>query len=468
MKNAHLFASVRGHDTPRRSHFGRTRQNLRRAGAKWSYSRGNVILLLGLLKAACVLPDQNGGSRSTATPLKVIVHPQQEWLLSASPGVRVLDLEPVKHQQQLGQMHRAVLTFDSTRSVGDLEGSAGTVLGSIVSASFLSTGMIALVDQEYGTVRLFDRDLYPKGRLGSFGDGPGEFVRPVGVAEDSEGRLLVLNRTTGALRVELFSRLNGSYEFAQRLPLRLYPGNGGSGICSAEGRTFVTGVIAGDEAFSGQKTVGALRSPFLVHEIDSEGHILRSFSAPYTGSWEREPSIQGSDPQSGRLYERATSLDVMLHFASAQITCSSHGTARIGVAYAELGEVHFHDMNGDLLWIARIKGFNKSDLWQTIYAAGASVGGDPRRTLPLLTDKITEVSLIGPSLMAVQITRTETRRDRSRKVEFYTYLLDVDNGVMIGSFTANHKVIGGADRYALLYREALHPQIVTVWMGGMP
>ncbi|TVP74265.1 MAG: hypothetical protein EA352_11035 [Gemmatimonadales bacterium] len=416
---------------------------------------------LCLFAVACT--DGDGPDRGPAGAETVIVHPVEERLLSSSPDVQVIDirstpgsgsaagLEPLQH-------------FDDAGAVGVAEGDPDLTLGTIEGATFLSDGRLALVDRDFGLVRLLGGST--PDRLGGFGEGPGEFSRPTGVAEDNSGGLLVLDRAGGALRIERFAPEGSGFAFDRRRAVPLFPGDGGSSICITGGRTYVSGVqLEEEDSAVGAPLEGLLGSRSMVHELDDDGGFLRSFGAPY-GPPE---GLVGAQAQADNGVDAsAMELDLMLYFGTAQMACDGGQGGQIWVAFSELGELHLHTTDGELVWIARLSDFKLSALHQTITEFGTSVGGDPNRGFPVVRDRISDVALVADEVVALQVTRTRTHLNRTREFSYRTYLLDANSGQLLGAFTADHRIVGGEGGRVLLYREAPHPQVfVTTAVEGM-
>jgi hypothetical protein len=434
---------------------------------------GAAIALLAVIGTGCVggdrpqqadaSPDASPDPSAAASP-GVVVHPQQHRLLSSAPGVRVIDVPSggaVAGSQLVASVQR-LSRFDGAAAVGVADGDPELTLGTITAAAFLADGTVALADRDFAVVRLLRGAA--AARLGRPGEGPGELISPIAVAEDARGRLLVLNRTGGPLRVERFRRGPGGFEFDTRLPLRLYPGDAGSALCAAAGRTWATGVLLADEARSaGQPLEGILASRALVHELDDEGSIVHSFSVPYGPR--RRPGAAAPqaapDDAAGSM-----ELDVLLQLGSARMTCDALHGGRLWVGFSGLGEVHLHTAAGELQWIARLRDFERSTLHETTSERGTSLGGDPAQTFPVVRDRISDVSLLASDVLAVQVTRTRTQRDRQRDFSYRTYLLDAGSGAVLGSFEADHRIMVGSGGRAVLYREAPHPQVLVTSPAG--
>jgi hypothetical protein len=430
-------------------------------------SSRQASLLIATLALASGCGGASAGDEATGyvhpqfgAPLHVIVHPQRERLLSSSRGAPVVPVRSTPPDRSVQPLLQALGGFDASRALGAADGAPERTLGRIVAGGFLSDGRLALVDRDHASLRLVDRQLEPVGMIGGAGDGPGELRRPVDLAEDGAGRLLVLNVAGGQARLERFRRDGDGFAFDRRLPLRLLAA---SSICVLGHRVFINGVSIrpdSDAATGDGEPLPA--SPAFVHEIDGDGRIVRSFSAPYPAPFERRRELAGRPLDDATHASLAMDLDVLMHFANARMACDAGEGGRVWIAYTELGEVHLHGADGELRWIARIDDFDALALHQSTYAHGPAVGGDPTRGLPMTTDRVSDVTLLADDVLAVQVARTTMQPDRSRTTTWRTWLLGARTGRALGSFDADHRVLASRAGQALLYREALHPQVVVV------
>jgi hypothetical protein len=100
----------------------------------------------------------------------------------------------------------------------------------------------------------------------------------------------------------------------------------------------------------------------------------------------------------------------------------------------------------------RIEGFRPIARIQN--AAAGSVSSDPAQGNRF--DHITDVAAPANDVLAVHVRSSGS--DPSRR----TLLLDAVTGAPLGGFTADHRVVRGWGGTAVLYREALHPEIAVV------
>ncbi len=176
-------------------------------------------------------------------------------------------------------------------------------------------------------------------------------------------------------------------------------------------------------------------SPEFIHELDSEGELVRSFSVPYRF---------GND------------VDVGLLFSEGRIECSEANGGRIWAAYSALGEIHALSPRGELQWIARLDDVSYPDV---IQVPGASIGSDPTQTD--LVETIIGINLIDPSVLVVQVQSTVrvSVDPPVRERAFRTYLLDPWTGGFLAGFEADYSVLGGGYGKAVLYREDPYPAV---------
>jgi sugar lactone lactonase YvrE len=89
------------------------------------------------------------------------------------------------------------------RSFGKLGGMlGGSMFGRLQGILGDGQGRLYLADAFHGEIRVFDTQGTAISTIGSFGDGPGELSRPVGLAIDRNNRLLVVS--SGNTRVDFF------------------------------------------------------------------------------------------------------------------------------------------------------------------------------------------------------------------------------------------------------------------------
>jgi hypothetical protein len=353
-----------------------------------------------------------------------ILHPEAASLQSNTTSGRVLRVESPGRFDLPAHLSR-LATFDDQSAFGKLDGSPAEVFGRIIDAAVLPDSHIALLDANYGTVRIVSADGRSLGAVGSFGNGPGQFVEPKSLSLTAAGGLLVLDH--GGMRIEVFPEpLQSKQSIRINAPVA-YP----YGACSIDDRLFVTGLRITTQP------ARQLTGTDMVHEVDSGGTILRSFSQPYA---------RMSDPLVASTY------------SPTQMACDATAGGSLWVAYALLGEVHAFGPDGELRWIAVLTDVRIPRHLQLSGRIGVYPGqGDT-------IEHINRVRLLSADALAVQVHSRTLQSDNPRRweVSYRTYLLDPRNGAVLGSFAGDHQVIGGGGGRAILYREHPYPQIAVV------
>ena len=360
-----------------------------------------------------------------------IVHPVKDSLLSSIANVPVffLSIDDRPNPKATGLI-AALADFGKDSVFGQFDGPVDSVLGELIDATVLSNGEIAVLDRNYGLVRLFSPAMKPRTVLGGFGEGPGEVEDPVAIFEHPRGWITVVD--ADGVRLERFSleRPEGNTE---RSPLPVYWAYDGCGIGD---RSFVVGT---NVAFDFEQRTANLLSPGVVHELDLAGELVNSFAIPYSNMREYEVSSA---------------------YGMAYLECEdTQQGGRIWVAYSILGEVHSMDTSGELHWIARLSDLRYPNLIQTPTAMGM----DPEQTE--LIEFITNISLLSDSVLAIHVTSVRRFSRTERDTSVRTYLLEKETGQFLGGFRGSHQVLGGGQGQAVLYEASPHPQISLVEIG---
>lgn len=320
------------------------------------------------------------------------------------------------------------LSVDFEGAVGQLEGSDDEVLGKLVDGAVTADGKVAILDASYGVVRLFTRDLKPRGRLGGFGGGAGEVADPLGLFRAGPGWVGVVDGA--GRRIEYFPLAPSSS--SARPGIRI----GVSRVfdtCQISDRLFALGLVLADT-----QGLNELTNVALVHELNATGAVKSSFSEPY-------PPIR--HPLVADIY------------AIGRLACDHVGGGRIYAAYSMLGEVHAMSSDGDLVWIAQLSDFQQP---RQRHVAGRSIGVDPEQDI-LRIDYIEHLALLSPQVLALTVRSRvrESLRSSSWNVVHVTYLIDAVSGELVEHLQGDVMVIGGGNGHAILYREVPHPQVVV-------
>lgn len=411
-----------------------------------------------ILLASC---DRSGSAGALGAPDAEIVHPIREALRSSDPTLPVSDVSFLADDAGgAGSVSEALSAFDAAGAVGMAQGPDEVTFGSLRGGTILSDGRIAVVDRDYGVVRLFTASLEPRGVIGGFGDGPGEFVAPVALLEEASGTLVVVNHVGSRIRLERFRRGEDGYGFHERTLLPLLSDDSGH-ACTAEGRVFVTGLRTSTLEGPEGRELAMLRSAEAVHEVDGQGRHIRSLAPAYTAPFDRGTDVRDRTDEDAVVYALAADVEVAMTYSRARLACGDSGEEKwIWVAYSNLGEVHGLTLDGELRWVVRLPDMRFLQQVQRIYSFGTSVGSHPDQGG--VVEYIGDIFLISSDLLAVQIVSMSASRDTSDEPPFRTVLLDPVSGELRGGFRAKHRVLAGGHGTAVLYREELHPELAVV------
>ena len=390
-------------------------------------------------------------------PEEEIIHPIESELLSSSGEVPVrtvtLQAAPVDPPPDV----RSIRSFEDHSRWGSLSEPVEEVMGRLVDGTVLSDGRIVVVDRNYGVVRLFDRALTSSQVLGSSGDGPGEFVNPIGVTEDAEGGLVVANHLGSVVRLERFVTDADSFAFARRLQLPLVSDDGAR-ACGVADRMLVSGLVTLEDKGSHDINFPFLQTLSFVHTVDEGGVIVESLLPPYRGLIAREDAESRAQLGESQVYRIASDVEIALYFSTARLACSDiDGRPRAWVGYSVLGEVHATHLDGSVEWIARLEDLETLVLSQQVHEFGTSVGAGPDSSGP--PDLIESVVHVPPSLLAVSVRLGEPETNGS---SYRNYLIDSETGELRDAFESPHMILAAGDGLVVLYREDPFPEIAAV------
>ena len=382
-----------------------------------------------------------------------VVHPLPELLLSYQSHITVSQLNSLGSPPTTGNVDRLAL-FDTANAMGTLglwDSPDDSLFGHLTDALIDARGNVLLLDAHYGHVRVFSPQLKPIQILGSLGDGPGEFVGPETLLWMSRNELGVFDPK--ATRIETFRRMETRYEHSGSVRLVSLPVT--YDACGAMGRLFAQGVrlsVGGQDLSRtrlrqvGRDQVDVVMSGFL-HEFDRSGMIRGSYSVPYQGM------------------EDLTLANYYTEYGG--VACDE---GRVWVAYGALGEIHALTDNGDLLWIARIQDLEAPGHIFRYGTDGRPTRGSGALNVDMLAGNysvewIDRITLLSRDLLAVDVL-VRTIGDPSDNYPaahgHRTYLLDAVDGSQVGSFSADHWILGGGRGKAILYRETPFPQVDLV------
>lgn len=366
------------------------------------------------------------GSSTRSGPELERRHPIADSLLSNTATVPVHGTTTADTAG--GERIRADLAMmPESAAVGMLEGDTALVLGEIKDALIMpGESLVALLDTNYGKVRLFSLGGLPLASFGEFGRGPGQFTSPVRM-EFLDDEISVLD---AAMKIERYRELDSTWQGfdTQSIPFVAQD------FCRLDDRIAVLGLQN-----SGGDRPAATTNPQTLHLLASDGRTIPiSFSGPYAYSgtmalWYLTQGHLACDPRRGLIW----------------------------VAYSILHEVHAFDADGHLRWITRLSDAVYPALIET---AGTRVGEDLASADRV--DVVSNVSLITSSLLAVQLeSRTVADIQSSeRNISLRTYFIDALSGLSLGVVDGDSRVIGGGNGRVVLYREEPFPQMAVVDM----
>lgn len=358
------------------------------------------------------------------------LHPDQTALLSSRSPVPLVEVSMSDGAAGSSGMATMLLKFDDEAAVGELDGAPEIVFGSLIDGAVLATGDVVLLDTDYGALRVFSDSLEPRSIVGTFGDGPGEFLDPTAVFAMGDAVVGVVDRA--GRRIERFSFESSGAGPSGRVPLGV---QNSYDACYRGGRLIATGLLPTALAHT------ARDSPELVHEVDlAGGELVRSYSSPYDHL---------SDPL------------VVDIFGIGLVDCEDEPDGGIWVAYPFLGEVHAFDGEAGLRWITRLTDMKLRRYVRTEHSIGIHLGD------ATTVERIVSSSLIAPSVLAVQVeSRTRGQGETSGwETSHRVYLLNTETGGLVDAFEIKHRILAAGQGRVVLYRDRPFPRISLVRLG---
>ncbi|MDX2122640.1 MAG: hypothetical protein SF070_16475 [Gemmatimonadota bacterium] len=253
------------------------------------------LLVLALSATALPAAAQTGGQHPDLRYLQAPAVPTNTIALSAPP------------QRAPFRLLAPVARYGAEDDPADL------ILGDILAVVPTPTG-IAVLDDKYFRLRLFDADLRPRQQLGRSGQGPGEFSRRLlSMARDSAGNLYVADLQG----VKLFAPGAEGYQYVRMLKREI----GSRALC-----------ILGSALVVNKSSVGGTE---LLEVYDLEGRRLRSFGTMY----------QSPNPGLNTQYN------------DGLLVCDPRSGLILFAAESGFGEVRAYRVDGTPVWRTTIAGF---------------------------------------------------------------------------------------------------------------
>lgn len=199
-------------------------------------------------------------------------------------------------------------------SVGVLDGSPEYVFGNIQGVALLSGETVAVLDNQYNNVRLFDGEGVTRGGFGTRGGGPGEFLAPIAIEALSSGNLVTLDSWQRRLTQFAFNGQTWSVVNEYAVPFDA------TNLCAFNDSLFVMG----------------LYKERIVHVYTVDGTLHRSFGEPV-------------GPEHAMLRSRLT---------TGQILC--HRPHNLVVVVPKLfNQITAYNANGSVLWTTALRDFEQ-------------------------------------------------------------------------------------------------------------
>jgi len=408
-----------------------------------------VVPILLILATACGAGSDSGEEYEA-------IHPNEQDRLSAATDVPVVHVSFSPGTADLPPELAPLATFDESAAIGLPEALDGEtsdpVFGTLIDAEVGEDGSIALLDADRSIVRILDPALEPFRVLGGEGAGPGGLSGARKVFWRGPDELAVY----GSGRIDAFRIEDGASRSLGRTPIPSVDFQ--SDACALEDRLYVLGLRfeedqgedpgSADSAESPDPDVSGVH-PELIHELGAAGQAVRSFSVPY----------RAAIPVPGH-QRRLLSI-----IATGALECAP---GYVWAGYSVLGEIHAHRDDGELAWVARIDDFDRPGFLFEWDASGRATGIDFEPgafDAGHYEESLDRISLLSTDVLAVQVTRTERGTDQEGYPEtqtYRTYLLDPRDGRLLGGFGGDHRILGGRNGIAILYREVPFPQIAVV------
>ena len=165
--------------------------------------------------------------------------------------------------QHIGLDFLSTLDIADTLYIGVNEGADHEMFSDVRDIEFDSDGRLFILDEQTGTVRIFNPDGSYVGSIGQLGMGPGELKHPESVAIlDSGATVIVMTRSS---RIHVFIRDDTDiYSYHHSFSTQ---GHGGGSGCAMNGHIYLLGYNPDVDG--------------IVHKFTLDGQWQTAFGAPY-------------------------------------------------------------------------------------------------------------------------------------------------------------------------------------------
>ena len=213
------------------------------------------------------------------------------------------------------------LRVDTVATVGAPEGQPWEAFGGIWEVAAAPDGRFAVLDIEAGAVHVYDATGAHLGSVAEAGLEPGQLRRATGLAWNPNGELLVWD--PGGSWVSSFTVSPDGVSFSDRQPAYAF---GETGFCALDDRIYLSYLLEDQ----------------VVHEINAEGVVARSFS--------QAPAVAGIETIAEDL--RALAREEL---TPSRLLCLADRI--LEVSYFQ-SRIQLHDSEGSLVWSREVDEFS--------------------------------------------------------------------------------------------------------------
>lgn len=287
------------------------------------------MLLLILALAACNKPGEDA-SADVSMLRPGTIHPTSEnipddaevdyILWPAEPGARAgSTIEAFLHR---------LTASDPIVTVGVEEGTKQAMLGTIVHATSDEEGRTYVLDGISKMVRIFDKEGRFLHAFGGAGQGPKEFMAPMGMALGPDGEIIVAD---GSRHVKIFEPQDATYGLKTLVTLDYNPDD----VCLIDDRFYVRGFHRSDD---GKET--------MIHAYSMSGDLLYSFGGGYRAP---HPSIRAmmSRGEAMACSEEANTVMILFEFLPTIYGFAPDGSLKWTVKLGDFAATTITEMLSD-------------------------------------------------------------------------------------------------------------------------
>lgn len=234
------------------------------------------------------------------------------------------------------------LDGEARLAIGVFDGPEELVFGDIVDVGVDGAGNIFVLDRLALEIRWFAHDGRFVDRAGGEGGGPGELRAPMGLDVDGDGRVHVVDARNG--RISTYEATDGELRHVEDTP-----GVRGYDVCALGDRRYVL-----------RPNNGAV-----LHEVDRDGTVVRSFAPPEPLDRETATRFAGADAAAIRWSNNLGAL----HCDAA--------SGRVLLLSQRLPLLRAFSADGEPLWRVTLAGFNAVRWEAGRDGRGIRMGVDP-------------------------------------------------------------------------------------------